>query len=145
MISCEKCLKYCGMHRLLYHAAWKTQGCSTKCQTGPHWQKYPSFLKYRLQSFDQSWTSLQKILPFLSISSLQQAWAQFCCKMWGAAWCETNIVIGSMQKWRFLYADSQSYFYRCFESNNNHALLCRSSLQMIYILIYSKLLLDLVL
>jgi len=29
--------------------------------------------------------------------------------MWGTAWCETNIVIGSMQKWRFVYTDSQSY------------------------------------
>jgi len=36
-------------------------------------------------------------------------WAQFCCKMSGTAWCETNIVIGSMQKWRFMYTDSQYY------------------------------------
>jgi len=28
----------------------------------------------------------------------------------GTAWYETNIDIGSMQKWRFIYADSQSYF-----------------------------------
>jgi len=26
------------------------------------------------------------------------------------AWCETNIVIGSMQKWPFIFIDSQSYF-----------------------------------
>jgi len=25
---------------------------------------------------------------------LIQPWAQFCCKMWGSAWCETNIVLG---------------------------------------------------
>jgi len=38
------------------------------------------------------------------------SWAQFCCKMWGTAWWETNILIGSMQKWRFTYTYSQSYF-----------------------------------
>jgi len=27
----------------------------------------------------------------------------------GTAWCETTVVIGSMQKWRFIYTDSQSY------------------------------------
>jgi len=27
-----------------------------------------------------------------------KAWAQFCCKMWGTAWCKTNIVIGPMRK-----------------------------------------------
>ena len=41
----------------------------------------------------------------------------------GTAWCETNIVIRPMQKWSFINTDSQSYFQRCFESNNNHALL----------------------
>jgi len=34
----------------------------------------------------------------------------FVVKCGGTPWCETNIVIGSMQKWRFIYADSQSYF-----------------------------------
>jgi len=29
-----------------------------------------------------------------------------------------------MQKWHFIQSDFQSYFYRCFESNTNHALLC---------------------
>jgi len=33
----------------------------------------------------------------------------FVVKVWGKAWYETNLVIGSMQKWRFLYADSPSY------------------------------------
>ena len=46
-----------------------------------------------------------------------------------------------MQKLRFIYAVSQSYFQRCFESNTNYAL----SLQMIHILIYLTLLLDTVL
>jgi len=30
--------------------------------------------------------------------------------MWGEAWCETNIVIGSMQKWCFIYTVSLFYF-----------------------------------
>ena len=34
----------------------------------------------------------------------------FVVKCGGTPWCETNIVIGSMQKWRFIYTDSQSYF-----------------------------------
>jgi len=34
----------------------------------------------------------------------------FVVKCGGTAWCETNIVIGSMQKWRFMYTDSQSCF-----------------------------------
>jgi len=34
----------------------------------------------------------------------------FVIKCEGTPWCETNIVIGTMQKWRFLYTDSQSYF-----------------------------------
>jgi len=34
----------------------------------------------------------------------------FVVKRGGSAWCETNIVIGSMQKWRFIYTDCQSYF-----------------------------------
>ena len=34
----------------------------------------------------------------------------FVVKCGGATWCETNIVIGSIQKWRFIYTDSQSYF-----------------------------------
>jgi len=34
----------------------------------------------------------------------------FVVKCGGAAWCETNIVIGSMQKWRFTYTEYQSYF-----------------------------------
>jgi len=34
----------------------------------------------------------------------------FVVKCGGTAWCETNIVIGSMQKWRFIYTDSQSHF-----------------------------------
>ena len=46
-----------------------------------------------------------------------------------------------VQKWRFMYTDSQSYLYRCFESHSNHAL----SLQMMYILIYLNLFLDMVL
>ena len=48
----------------------------------------------------------------------------FVVKWGGTAWCETNIVIGSMQKWRFIYTDSQSYLLRCFASNTDHALLC---------------------
>jgi len=28
----------------------------------------------------------------------------------GTVWCETNIVIGLMQKWRFMYTDYQSCF-----------------------------------
>jgi len=31
-------------------------------------------------------------------------------KCGGTAWCETNIVIGPMQKWRFIYTDFHSYF-----------------------------------
>jgi len=34
----------------------------------------------------------------------------FVVKYGGTAWCETNIVIRSMQKWYFVYTDSQSYF-----------------------------------
>jgi len=34
----------------------------------------------------------------------------FVVKCGGTAWCQTNIVIGSMQEWRFIYTDSQSYF-----------------------------------
>jgi len=33
----------------------------------------------------------------------------FVVKCGGTAWCESNIVIRSMYKWRFIYADSQSY------------------------------------
>jgi len=39
-----------------------------------------------------------------------QSWVPFCCKMWGTAKCETNIDIGSTQKWSFINADSQSCF-----------------------------------
>jgi len=34
----------------------------------------------------------------------------FVVKCGGTAWCETNTVIGSMHKWRFLHADFQPYF-----------------------------------
>ena len=56
-------------------------------------------------------------------------WAQFCCEMRRGTWCETNTVIGPMQKLSFINKDSQSCFYRCFESSTNHALLypCRWS------------------
>jgi len=50
-------------------------------------------------------------IPQLSQYHRPNPWAQFCCKIWGdTAWCETNIIIGSMQKWRFKYRGSQSYF-----------------------------------
>jgi len=44
------------------------------------------------------------------VSRVVQVWAQFCCKMWGTAWCEINIAIGSIQKYGFINTGSQSYF-----------------------------------
>ena len=36
----------------------------------------------------------------------------FVVKCGETAWCETNIIIGSMQKWRFIYTDS-NFVSRC--------------------------------
>jgi len=35
----------------------------------------------------------------------------FVVKCGGTTWCETNIVVGSMQKWRFIYIYTDSQFY----------------------------------
>jgi len=37
------------------------------------------------------------------------------------AWCETNIVFGSIPLWSFVHTDLQSCFQRCFESITNHS------------------------
>ena len=50
--------------------------------------------------------AVEDVLPHVTVEHGRN----FVVKCGGTAWCKTNIVIGSMRKWRFIYTDSQSYF-----------------------------------
>jgi len=61
--------------------------------------------KYRMYYFISTF-QLVEIKTARTKQKHRRSWAQFCCKMW-TAWCETNIVIVSIQKWRFVYGLQQ--------------------------------------
>jgi len=65
---------------------------NSKCQ----FTRAQKSLTNSMHSFNEDYL-LQNFENFIHASYLQSR-AQFCCKKWRTPWCETNAVIGSMQK-----------------------------------------------